>query len=411
MTDPYFQNLFAERIGGANYGKDTKIYKFEKIKRAKRWAVAEFPDRQVLDFGIGENDEMADASVRQVLSEQASVPENRGYADNGVQEYKDAAAAWMKREFNVEINPNTEVNHSLGCKSALAIIPGVFINPGDITLMTVPGYPVAGSHTKFYGGEVYELPLKKENNFLPDLASIPDEVAKRAKLLIINYPNSPTGALATTKFYEDVVKFAKKHEIVVVQDATHAMLSFGQKPTSFLQIEGAKDVGIEAHSMSKGYNMIGWRMGFVVGNEKIVRAFADFKDNCDSGQFIPVQLAAAAALNNEKIAAEVKTKYERRLQKLVATLQQTGAKAEMPGGTFFLYINAPKSGNNKKETFTNAEEATDFLIRQQSIITVPWDNAGSFLRFSATYPAKNEKEEDSIMQDLKERLMSLNIEW
>src|SRR6516164_7579529 len=188
-ADPWFQSLFAERLGGVNYGKGTEIYKFEKIKRAKRAVVAAHPERQLLDFGIGENDDMADPLVRDVFKREVEKLENRGYADNGIQAFKDAAAGFMKRVFGVALDPVTEVNHAIGSKPALAMLPAVFINPGDVTLMTVPGYPVAGTHTKYYGGEAYKLPLREENSYLPDLAGIPAEIKKRAKLLVLNYPN------------------------------------------------------------------------------------------------------------------------------------------------------------------------------------------------------------------------------
>src|SRR6201997_3102078 len=194
-VDPWFQTLFAERIGGANYGKGTEIYKFEKIKRAKRKALAEHPQRKLIDFGIGENDEMAPESVRAAMAREINRPENRGYADNGIAEYKEAAARFMKRNFGVELDAVTEVNHCIGSKTALAMLPAAFINPGDVALLTVPGYPVAGTHTRYYGGEVYSLPLRAENGFYPDLASIPPDVRRRAKLLVLNYPNSPTGAV------------------------------------------------------------------------------------------------------------------------------------------------------------------------------------------------------------------------
>src|SRR6266481_5263342 len=180
-ADPWFQSLFAERIGGVNYGKSNKIYKFEKIKRAKRAALAAHPDRRLLDFGIGENDEMADPLVRDVLKREVDKLDNRGYADNGIQAFKDAAAGFMKKVFGVTLDPATEINHAIGSKPALAMLPAAFINPGDVTLMTVPGYPVAGTHTAYYGGEVYKLPLKAENSFYPELASIPADVKRRAK--------------------------------------------------------------------------------------------------------------------------------------------------------------------------------------------------------------------------------------
>src|SRR3954469_11286480 len=196
MSDPYFQSQFAARIGGANYGKGTEIYKFEKIKRAKRKALADFPNRSLVDFGIGENDSMADESIRKRLAEEANKPENRGYMDNGPAVFKEAAARFMKRNFGVELDPATQVNHCIGSKPALAMLPMCFINPGDVTLMTVPGYPVAGTHTKYCGGSVFKLPLKAENDFLPDLDAVPPDVLAKAKLLVLNYPNSPTGKVA-----------------------------------------------------------------------------------------------------------------------------------------------------------------------------------------------------------------------
>lgn len=410
MSDPYFQKLFAERIGGINYGKGSDIYKFEKIKRAKRQAVRDFPERALLDFGIGENDDMADKEVREIFKAEVDKLENRGYADNGIPEYKAAAARWMKQQYNVVLDPDTEINHCIGSKPGLAMLPAVFINPGDITLMTVPGYPVAGTHTRYYGGEVFKLPLLEKNAFLPDLNSIPSEVAKRAKLLILNYPNSPTGALATEDFFKQVVEFAKKHEIVVLNDAAHMVLTYGRKPLSFLSTAGAMDVGVEIHSMSKGFDMIGWRLGFLAGNSLIVRAFADVKDNCDSGQFIAIQKAAASALDMPSIPQRIRTKYERRLRKLVDALTSVGFKASMPGGTYFLYVPAPKR-IVRGPSFSNAEEVSQFLIREKSICTVPWDDAGAFLRFSVTYQAQSEAAEDNLMLALKDRLSDLTFEW
>ncbi|GIW80514.1 MAG: aspartate aminotransferase [Gemmatales bacterium] len=409
MSDPWFQTLFAERIGGANYGKGTEIYKFEKIKRAKRAALAAHPERRLLDFGIGENDDMADPLVRDVMKQEVDKLENRGYADNGIFEFKEAAAAFMKRVFGVELDPATEINHAIGSKPALAMLPAAFINPGDVTLMTVPGYPVAGTHTKYYGGEVFNLPLLEENGFFPDLESIPADIRRRAKLLVLNYPNSPTGAVATRDFYRRVIDFAHANQVVVVQDAAHICLTFDGPPLSFLQIDGAKEVGVEVHSLSKGFNMIGWRMAFVAGHAKIVQAFADIKDNSDSGQFIAIQKAAKAALEHPEIADRTREKYRRRLEKLVAALNQVGFQAKMPGGTYFLYVKAPKGALDR--TFANAEEASQFLIHEQSVCCVPWDNAGPYLRFSVTYLAKDEAEEDALMKETVDRLSALKLKF
>ncbi len=408
-SDPWFQELFADRIGGKNYGKGTEIYKFEKIKRAKRAVMTAHPQRTLLDFGIGENDDMADPLVREVAKCEIDKLENRGYADNGILAFKDAAAGFMKKVFNVSLDPESEINHAIGSKPALAMIPAAFINPGDITLMTVPGYPVAGTHTKYYGGKVHDLPLREENGFYPDLNGIPEEVCKKAKLLVINYPNSPTGAIATRDFYRRVIDFAHKNKIIVVQDAAHILLSYGEAPLSFLQLDGAKEVGVEIHSLSKGFNMIGWRMAFVAGHRKIVQAFADVKDNSDSGQFMAIQQASKAALDHAEIGDRTRAKYHRRLRKLVTALNQVGFQAKMPGGTYFLYVNAPKSCGER--TFGNAEEASQFLIHEQSVICVPWDNAGAYLRFSVTYLAKDEKEEDMLMDETVRRLGRLQLRF
>jgi LL-diaminopimelate aminotransferase len=408
-ADPWFQSLFADRIGGTNYGKDTRIYKFEKIKRAKRAALAAHPERRLLDFGIGENDAMADPLVRDILKREVDRLENRGYADNGIPQFKEAAAAFMKRQFGVDLDPVTEVNHCIGSKPALAMLPAAFINPGDVTLMTVPGYPVAGTHTAYCGGEVYRLPLLAENGFYPDLGSIPADVRRRAKLLVINYPNSPTGAVATREFYRRVIDFAHTHRIVVVQDAAHVLLSYDGPPLSFLQVDGAREVGVEVHSLSKGFNMIGWRMGWVCGHPKIVQAFADIKDNCDSGQFMAIQMATKAALEHPEIADATRAKYRRRLEKLVAVLRQVGFEAKMPSGTYFLYVKAPKGCSGR--SFANAEEASQFLIAEQSICCVPWDDAGPYLRFSATYLAADEAQEDALMGETVERLGRLGLQF
>lgn len=408
MSDPYFQRLFADRIGGAEYGKGTEIYKFEKIKRAKRKALAEHPERKLIDFGIGENDGMADESVRRVMAAEINKPENRGYADNGIPAFKEAAARFMAREFDVQLDPAREINHCIGSKTALAMLPAVFINPGDVTLVTVPGYPVAGTHAKYYGGQVHRLPLLARNDFFPDLASIPDEIRRRAKLLVINYPNSPTGKVATREFYQQVVQFALANHVVVVQDAAHIMLSYEGQPLSFLQVPGARDVGVEVHSLSKGWNMIGWRMGWVCGHERIVRAFADVKDNCDSGQFIAIQKAAIAALDDPEIPRRTRQKYHRRLVKLVDVLRRCGFDCQMPGGSYFLYTASPK-GVEGGPTFNTAEAASQYLITAYSISTVPWDDAGAYLRFSVTYEAADQHAEDALMAETEARLKQIRL--
>ncbi|SYX82600.1 LL-diaminopimelate aminotransferase [Paenibacillus alvei] len=401
----YIQHTFAERIGGANYGKDTNIYKFEKIKRAKAAAKLQFPDVELIDMGVGEPDEMADAGIVAALAEEASKPENRGYADNGIAEFKHAAATYLKDVFQVEgIDPDTEVLHSIGTKPALAMLPSCFINPGDITIMTVPGYPVMGTHTKYLGGEVYNIPLTADNNFLPDLDAIPEEVCQRAKLLYLNYPNNPTGAVATVEFFTKAIAWAKQHKVIIVHDAPYAALTYdGNKPLSFLSVPGAKDVGVELHSLSKSYNMTGWRIGFIAGNPLIVKAFGDVKDNNDSGQFIAIQKAAAYGLAHPEITEAIADKYSRRHDLLVEALNEAGFRAVKPQGSFFLYVEAPKAVQGGPE-FRTAEDFSQYLIREKLISTVPWDDAGRFIRFSVTFQARGEAEEKRVMSELKRRL-------
>src|ERR1051325_8539107 len=344
MSESYIQSLFAERIGGRQYGKAQAIYKFEKNKRARRAAQAAYPDLELLDLGVGEPDEMAFPEVVEKLCVEARKPENRGYADNGDAVLKEAAARYLERVCRVKgIDAQTEVIHSIGSKSALSILPAALINPGDYVLMTTPGYPVFGTHAKYYGGSVHNLPLTEENNFLPDLDSVPLDVLEKAKVLVLNYPNNPTGATATEEFFNEAVAFAKAHRLVIIHDAAYAALVFEGKPLSFLAIPGAKEVGIELHSASKTFNMTGWRCGFVAGNELLIKAYGDVKDNSDSGQFLAIQHAAAYGFDHPEITEKIAAKYSRRMTGLVEVLSKAGFKARKPKGSFFLYVQAPSA--------------------------------------------------------------------
>lgn len=406
--ESYIQGLFAERIGGAQFGKQEEIYKFEKIKRAKREALKNNPGVELIDLGVGEPDEKAFDVVIKALQEEAGKSENRGYADNGIAEFRVAASKYLKNVFGVEgIAPEVEINHAIGCKSALSMLPSAFINPGDITIMTVPGYSVLGTHSRWYGGEVYNVPLKRENGFLPDLGSIPSDIVRRAKIFVLNYPNNPTGANANESFYRDMVEFALKNNIVVIQDAAYAALTYDSKPLSMLSVPRAKEVGVEIHSLSKSFNMTGWRIAFVAGNELIVKAFANIKDNYDSGQFIAIQKAAITALEHPEITDKIKGKYERRLRGLVDTLKKIGFKARMPDGTFYLYVEIPR-GLKNGSTFESAEDFSQFLIKEKLISTVPWDDVGHFVRFSATFEA-DITQENRILNEIELRLSDLNF--
>ena len=407
MSDPYIQNLFAERIGGINYGKSTAIYKFEKIKRAKAAAKKAKPDVALIDLGVGEPDEMAFPQVVKALQVEAAKPENRGYADNGGADLRLAGARYLKNLFNVTIDPETEILHSIGSKAALSLLPACFINTGDVVLMTVPGYPVFGTHAKYYGGVVHNIKLTAEHNFLPDLKSIPADVLAKAKVLVLNYPNNPTGACATLKFYEEVVAFAKKHNLIVIQDAAYGSLHFGSEQVSILQVPGAKDVAVELHSLSKSHNMTGWRIGFVAGNSLIVRAYGDVKDNSDSGQFLGIQKAGVAGLDDVSIPRAIAAKYSRRMDKLVGVLAKLGFQVRKPGAGFFLYMPAPKSATGPSGTvqFDSGEAFSQWMISEHLISTVPWDDCGSFVRFSVTFVSeKGEAGEAEVIAEVERRL-------
>ncbi len=412
MAESYIQKLFAERIGGETFGKSTVIYKFEKIKRAKAAAMAAHPDMEIIDMGVGEPDAMADQGVIETLCVEAAKWENRDYADNGTVEFKEAAAKYMEEFYDVSgINYETEINHSIGSKPALAMMAQAFINPGDVTLMTVPGYPIMGTMTKWLGGEVYNMPLLAENKFLPDLKAIPKNIVKKAKLLYLNYPNNPTGATATKVFFKKVIKFAKENNLIVVHDAAYAGLTFdGNKPLSFLSLPGAKKVGVEIHSLSKAYNMTGWRMAFVVGNPKIVAGFASVKDNNDSGQFKGIQKAAIYALEHTDITEVTSAKYSRRHDMLVETLNSIGLNAKKPKGSFYLYVEIPKGVKNGPK-FKTAEDFSQYLIKEKLISTVPWDDAGAFVRFSVTFLAANEYEERKVMDEIRNRLSDVEFKF
>ncbi len=416
MSDESFiRQRFADRIGGARFGKDTAIYKFEKIKRAKRAALAAHPGTELFDLGVGEPDGMADDGILETLNREARRSDNRGYSDNGGAVLKAAAAKYLREVCDVALDADRQIIHSIGSKAALSILPATIINPGDVALMTVPGYPVFGTHAKYYGGAVHTLPLTKQNRFLPDLNSIPGEVLARAKALVLNYPNNPTGANATPEFFAQVVAFAKQHQIVVIHDFAYAALIFEGRPLSFLATPGALEVGIELHSASKNFNMTGWRCGFVAGNELLVNAYGAVKDNTDSGQFLGIQNATAYAYEHPEITEGIARKYSRRMDLLVPMLRGLGFEAEKPRGSFFLYVAAPKraipvAGGTPVE-FSNAEAGSEWLITEHLMSTVPWDDAGAFLRFSVTFAAQGEADEARVVAEIGRRLGRYRYEF
>jgi LL-diaminopimelate aminotransferase len=406
----FFDDKIAERLGGNNFGKSTEIYKFELIKRAKAIAKKEHPEMSLSDMGVGEPDWPADQTVVQTLSQEAGKHENRWYSDNGIPEFQEAAAQYLHKVYRIKnLNPTEQIVHGIGSKPILALLPICFINPGDILLTTTPGYPVCATYTRYLGGNIYSLPLLESNSFLPDLGSIPQSILKKSKALYLNYPNNPTGATATDGFFKQVVDFAYRNGIAIIHDSAYGALTFdGHKPLSFLSVDGAMDVGVEVHSLSKAFNMTGWRIGFVCGNPKAVKAYATVKDNTDSGQFRAIQKAAITALNNLDITQRTIDKYSRRFDLLVKTLTELGFEAKKPKGSFYCYVKTPK-GTENGDVFSTASEFSDFLIRKSLISTVPWDDAGKYVRISVTFEADTLEKEIEVVQEMKNRMAKLRL--
>lgn len=411
MTD-FFDDKISERLGGSSFGKSTVIYKFEQIKRAKAAARKAHPELSLIDMGVGEPDWPADEIVVRTLAEEAGKPENRWYSDNGIPEFQEAAAGYLEKVYGIKgLVPTENIIHGIGSKPVLAMLPICFINPGDMLLTTVPGYPVTATYTRYLGGEVYNLPLLESNNFLPDLDSVPSDIRKKAKLLYLNYPNNPTGAVATPEFFKHVVDFAKKNNIIIIHDAAYSALTYdGYKPLSLLSVEGAIEVGVEVHSLSKAFNMTGWRIGFICGNTKAVKAYATVKDNTDSGQFRAIQKAAIKAFSNTEITERTIAKYSRRFDILVNALNETGFKTKKPKGSFYCYVKAPV-GTEDGKVFNTAAEFSEFLIRESLISTVPWDDAGKYVRFSVTFEADDMQKEKEVIDEMKRRIKKLKLKF
>ena len=378
------------------------LNKFTMLSKIKK-EILKNSTNNLLDFGIGESDDMAYHTVIRKLTYETRKWENRVYADNGIEEFKEVCADFLKRHYKLNVSKKN-INHCIGAKSALSILPFLLIDEGDYLLTTTPGYAVMPNVTKWLGGKVYEMEITPKNNFLPDLDKIPLRVLKRAKMMYLNYPNNPTGAVADLNFYEKVVKFAKKHNIFVVSDAAYLPLVFNKKDqVSFLKVKGAIDIGAEVHTLSKGHNMTGWRIGFVVSNPYIINLFAKVKDVVDSGQFIPIQKAAITALNNDQIIEQNNQKLLRRHILISDVLNKIGLKSRIPKGTFYQYVKVPKKNKNN-EYFQSGFGFCLYLLKNHQIMVIPWDDAGNFVRFSMTFIAKNEEEEIKVANSLYERL-------
>ncbi len=314
-------------------------YLFEEIDRAKQRAIEQ--GRPVIDLGVGDPDRPTPDFIINKLHEASLDPSTHNYALNkGLRILRQGMADWYGSRFiDVGLDPETEVLPLLGSKEGIAHAPLAFIDPGDTVLVPDPGYPPYNSGAIFAGADVQVMPLLEENGFLPDLGSIDKDVAWRCKLMHINYPNNPTGAVCDKEFYEKVVSFAKKYDIIVCADAAYTEISFdGFMPPSFLQVKGAKDVGIEFHSLSKTFNMTGWRVGMAVGNADILAGLAKVKSNIDSGIFTAIQIAAIEALKNaDKVKDEMIKLYQQRRDVLLRGLNDAGWEVPCPKATFYIW--------------------------------------------------------------------------
>jgi len=338
-------------------------YLFVEIDKAKKRAIQEGKD--IIDLGVGDPDQPTPRFIIEALHRASLNPSTHKYAlDKGLSELRIAITKWYRSRFGVELDPDNEVLPLIGSKEGIAHMPLAFINPGDVGLVPDPCYPPYNSSIIFAGGEPYKLPLLKKNNFLPDLGHLKGAVLSKAKLLFLNYPNNPTSAVCDMSFFNHVVKFAEKHGIIICHDAAYSELTFDKLSVpSFLEAEGAKEVGIEFHSFSKTFNMAGWRLGFACGNAKLIQGLTKVKANIDSGVFNAIQLAGIEALKRvDKITAHSKNIYQKRRNVLLEGLSGIGWDVPKPRATFYVW--APVL-----ERYTSASLATKILKEADVVIT------------------------------------------
>jgi LL-diaminopimelate aminotransferase len=358
-------------------------YLFLEIDKAKRKARAQ--GRDIIDLGIGDPDQPTPKHIIEALYKAAQDPVNHRYAlDQGMPALRSTIAGWYKRRFNVTLDPETEILPLIGSKEGIAHLPVAFLNNGDYSLVPDPCYPPYKGGTILAGGRVHLMPLLEENAFLPDFTKIPFSVRKRAKLLYINYPNNPTGAVAGKDFYSNAIKFAVKNKLVAVSDLAYSEMSYdGYQPQSMLEVEGAKDSVIEFHSLSKTYNMTGWRVGWACGNAKLISALAKVKSNIDSGIFTAIQLAGIAALEGpQQYVSDMCRLYQERRDCLVSGLNALGWKINKPKATFYIWIKIPVK--------SKSIDFAALLLDKADIVATPGVGFGKYgegyIRMALTVP-------------------------
>jgi LL-diaminopimelate aminotransferase len=358
-----FQIEPADRI------KSLPPYLFAAIDEMKQRAIARGVD--IINLGIGDPDLPTPRPIIERLQQAAEDPKNHQYPSyEGLLAFRRAVAGWYRRRFGVTLDPASEVLTLIGSKEGIGHVPLAFVNPGDVVLIPSPGYPVYPVATRFAGGVPYVMPLRKQHGFLPDLSAIPHDVARRAKLMFLNSPNNPTSVVAGKDFFQDVVAFAQEHQIIVCHDAAYSEIYFdGRRPPSFLEVDGAKEIGIEFHSLSKTFNMTGWRIGFAAGHRQAIAGLGKVKNNLDSGVFQAVQEAGITALeSDDHLTAGLRRTYQDRRDVLVPGLQKLGLEVELPPAAFYVWIAVPPR-------YTSAS-FTGHLLEQSGIVTTPGNGFG-----------------------------------
>lgn len=365
----------AERLG------KLPPYLFVEISRKKREAKAQ--GRDIIDFGVGDPDQPTPPFIVDKMAEFIRHPATHRYPSGcGSEPFREVIAAYFLRRFGVTLDADTEIVVLIGSKEGIGHLPTAIVNPGDVVLIPEPGYPVYTAGTIFAGGTIERMPLSAENDWLPVLEDIPKEISDRATLMFLNYPNNPTAACATLPFYEKVVQFGGDNDILIAHDSAYAETYFSDPPPSIMQVDGAKDVCIEFHSLSKGFNMTGWRIGFAVGHPGVIASLAAVKDNLDSGPFTAIQSAAAEALRGYRrpeIQAQ-RDRYRRRRDILIGGLRKAGWPVTSPDATFFVWARCPEGDES--------DEVAMRLLDEADVVVVPGygfgETARGFVRFALT---------------------------
>lgn len=345
-------------------------YLFAAIDKMKQAAIARGVD--IINLGIGDPDLPTPAPIIESLAQAAGNPKHHQYPSyEGMLSFRTAVADWYQRRFGVKLDPADEVLTLIGSKEGIGHIHLAFVDPGDIVLVPSPGYPVYPVATSFSGGVSHLMPLTKANGFLPDLNAIPKEVARKAKLMWLNSPNNPTSVVMTKDYFTRVVEFAREHHVIICHDAAYSEIYYdGKRPASFMEVDGAKEVGVEFHSLSKTYNMTGWRLGFAVGNRDVLAGLGKVKSNLDSGVFEAVQAAGITALGlDDSVTDAIRKIYQERRDTLIPGLKKLGLEVEAPPAAFYVWVTVPKG-------YTSAS-FTAYLLEKAGIVTTPGNGFGA----------------------------------